>query len=546
MGCMTVVGPRTHRLIVEAEQRFEADRQARPLPHVPHREQHPRHEELRFIESWRIVSVSPSVPSTTSWCATSPGSRTECTRIPSTSAPRAPGSSWVVASGGARARRPARVGEQGRGAHRGAGRRVDLAGVVQLDHLDRVEEPGGLPGELHGEHGADAEVGGDEDVPRACRRASRGRCRAGAASKPLVPTTAAMPWSRAKPDVVERGARVRDVDDHLGPGVGEGGERVTAVDLARPAPGPVRPSTARQISVPIRPRAPSTPTLIVSPTPAESLVRRRPRPGTSAPTHTAVASNPAASSIRMLQPTAASAVRVDGHARCPAERATPPGTPPARTRGPARPPAPRRTRRSRAARRRAASGRARPRRASGRREQVLEHRAERDERRPRRRAPSSRRRRRGARPTPRCPRRRAAARAAPGRRPPRARRATRSAGETVSTLPRADTPPSYGSRPGSRAPRSGVPQSGPQPARRACARHGRAGAGAAGLGVPAAPGDVPGDLTGVGRGDVRGEAAQEPAQHDALLPVQRREQPSSTCEQVGLHLSRSAGPGRRR
>src|SRR5581483_2612811 len=46
----------------------------------------------RSYESWRIVSDCPAVPSSTSWCATSPRSRTECTWIaPSTSAPRAPG-----------------------------------------------------------------------------------------------------------------------------------------------------------------------------------------------------------------------------------------------------------------------------------------------------------------------------------------------------------------------------------------------------------------------------------------------------------------------
>ena len=55
--------------------------------------------ELRCRESWRIVRVSPTDPSSTSWCATSPAIRTACTGMPSTVAPRAPSGSCVVASG---------------------------------------------------------------------------------------------------------------------------------------------------------------------------------------------------------------------------------------------------------------------------------------------------------------------------------------------------------------------------------------------------------------------------------------------------------------
>ena len=53
----------------------------------------------RSNESCRMVSCSPALPSRISSCATSPRSRTECTRTPSTSAPRAPSSACVVASG---------------------------------------------------------------------------------------------------------------------------------------------------------------------------------------------------------------------------------------------------------------------------------------------------------------------------------------------------------------------------------------------------------------------------------------------------------------
>ena len=56
--------------------------------------------EIRSRESCLIVSVSPWPPKSTSWCATSPATRTECTWTPSTMAPRAPGSADAVASGG--------------------------------------------------------------------------------------------------------------------------------------------------------------------------------------------------------------------------------------------------------------------------------------------------------------------------------------------------------------------------------------------------------------------------------------------------------------
>ena len=59
----------------------------------------PGMNETRSRESWRMVSVSPSAPKSTSWCATNPVVRTPCTRMPSTDAPRAPGSSCTVASG---------------------------------------------------------------------------------------------------------------------------------------------------------------------------------------------------------------------------------------------------------------------------------------------------------------------------------------------------------------------------------------------------------------------------------------------------------------
>ena len=61
----------------------------------------PGMNDARSSESCLMVSVSPCPPNSTSWCATSPDKRTECTCTSSTVVPRAPGSSCLVASGGA-------------------------------------------------------------------------------------------------------------------------------------------------------------------------------------------------------------------------------------------------------------------------------------------------------------------------------------------------------------------------------------------------------------------------------------------------------------
>ena len=70
-----------------------------PMPRTATRT--PGMNDARSSESCRIVSVSPWPPNSTSWWATRPASRTECTWISSTVAPRAPASSSFVASGGA-------------------------------------------------------------------------------------------------------------------------------------------------------------------------------------------------------------------------------------------------------------------------------------------------------------------------------------------------------------------------------------------------------------------------------------------------------------
>ena len=141
----------------------------------------PGMNEVRSTESCRIVSTSPGDPNSTSSCATRPGSRTACTRTPSTSAPRAPSRPWVVGSGGGV--RPAR--------RRAAAMacavlvavplgRVDLALVVQLDDLGGVVEPGGGDGEVLRQHRPEREVRRDRARRRAGRRPASPRPARGA------------------------------------------------------------------------------------------------------------------------------------------------------------------------------------------------------------------------------------------------------------------------------------------------------------------------------------------------------------------------------
>ena len=82
-----------------------------------------------------------------------------------------------------------------------------------------------------------------------------------ASSKPVVPTTAWMPWLDAELEVVHDHVGMGEVDDGLGAGGDQVLDRVAGVDRGRPARGPSAASTARHTSEPTLPRAPSTPTL---------------------------------------------------------------------------------------------------------------------------------------------------------------------------------------------------------------------------------------------------------------------------------------------
>jgi hypothetical protein len=103
--------------------------------------------------------------------------------------------------------------------------------VVQLDHLDRVEESGGLPGELHHQHRADAEVRGDEHLP-------------GSVVQPAAHLVEALLVEPAgadhdgdavvqrEPDVVQHRAGMGEVDHHLGAGLDQFGRLVALVETS--------------------------------------------------------------------------------------------------------------------------------------------------------------------------------------------------------------------------------------------------------------------------------------------------------------------------
>ena len=175
--------------------------------------------DVRSYESCRRVSDWPVVPSSTSWCATSPRSLTECMRMPSGSAaPRA--CSSVSALGGIGCPDVGRRRHALRGEHRGAGRRVDLGVVVQLDDLSRLEVRRGQLGEAHHEHRPDREVRRDHRVGvRALESRSQpvelvlGEARR---ADDRVHAVVGTPT-----EVLARGLEHGEVDRDLGPGVGE-------------------------------------------------------------------------------------------------------------------------------------------------------------------------------------------------------------------------------------------------------------------------------------------------------------------------------------
>ena len=154
--------------------------------------------DTRSSESWRIVSVSPDAAE-----HAPPGGRPGrgpaarargCRRRRRRGRRRGRSTSRRAPAPSPASRRAAAISS--RRTPRGAGGRVGLVGVVQLDHLDRLEERRGRGGEPHHQHRADGEVGGDQHAGlRGVGEPAARRSRAGPSSKPVVPTTAWMPWS---------------------------------------------------------------------------------------------------------------------------------------------------------------------------------------------------------------------------------------------------------------------------------------------------------------------------------------------------------------
>ena len=153
--------------------------------------------DARSSESWRMVRVSPDPaeddllvgdqaadPQAVHADAVDVGARGR--RRGRWRSRRAPARSPASRAGG---------GDQLRRTPRGAGGRVGLVGVVQLDDLDRLVERRRGRGEAHHQHRADREVRGDQHAgPRGVGQPAAQRRRAGPSSKPVVPTTAWMPW----------------------------------------------------------------------------------------------------------------------------------------------------------------------------------------------------------------------------------------------------------------------------------------------------------------------------------------------------------------
>ncbi len=205
--------------------------------------------EARSSESWRIVSVSPTPPRSTSWWATMPRIRRPWTRMPATSAPRAPSSAVLVASG----HRPepglaAGGGHQLRRTPGGARRRVRLVGWCSSTISTDSKNGAACAGEAHHQDRADARSWG-----RSARRCRAGppASRAGSSSRVLVEAGRADHRVDAVVDaelqVVHHHVGVGEVDDHLGAG---GDQRRRCRRRRRPR----RPARGRR-----PPRPPGTP-----------------------------------------------------------------------------------------------------------------------------------------------------------------------------------------------------------------------------------------------------------------------------------------------
>ena len=189
--------------------------------------------DSRSIESWRIVSVWPSVAEDHLLVGDEPRQAHGVDR---------------------RLGAAARLGHQPRGERRGAAGRVELAVVVQLDDLGLRHVPRGLGGEAHHQHRADREVGRDEHVGACgsrsapCASRSGAEVEAGGADHDVHPGAhAGAARSRAR-------CRLREVDDHLARRGSTSASVMPSSGSARPTSSmSSAPSTAAQTRLPHAP-----------------------------------------------------------------------------------------------------------------------------------------------------------------------------------------------------------------------------------------------------------------------------------------------------
>ena len=235
--------------------------------------------DSRFIESCRIVSVSPCPPSSTSWWAISPARRTACTRTPSTSAPRAPSSAVVVASGerpgaGLAPGRGDQLGRTAGGAARA--RRPCSGGAARRSRRTRrTARPSAAKCIIS--TAPTAKLGAISTLTPGWSASRPRTVSSRSSSKPVVPDDRVHAVLDAPAEVVHDGVGVGEVDGHLAPR--RAGPARRRRRPPRRAPGRRAASTARHSSAPTRPRAPSTPTLIMFFLPLVPAQRRAYRPG---------------------------------------------------------------------------------------------------------------------------------------------------------------------------------------------------------------------------------------------------------------------------
>ena len=152
---------------------------------------------LRSIVSCRIESVWPCPPKSTSWRATSPGSRTECTCTPLDNRTARPveARQLRLAAGRDGSLSSCRSDQLGSPERRPA-RRISLLVVMKLDDLGMREVLRRARREIHHQHRPDREVGREE------QRGFRGAAVCAISTsfdsvRPVVPTTQSMPRASA-------------------------------------------------------------------------------------------------------------------------------------------------------------------------------------------------------------------------------------------------------------------------------------------------------------------------------------------------------------